>query len=106
MQLLDILQTDLTAALKARDSVKVSVLRALLSSIANAGAVPLSIGTDAVGVYAGDAARRSVETEEVKRLLEEELAERTGAASAYTDPVAIERMQREASLIEEYLTSL
>ena len=106
MQLLTTLQSDLTSALKARDSVKVSVIRSLLSSIANAEAVPLSTITNAVGVYAGDAARRSVETEEVKRLLEEEIAERIGAASAYTDSAAIERMQREAGLIREYVASL
>jgi len=86
--------------------VRVSVIRGLLSSIANAGAVPLSTATDAIGVYAGDAARRSIDTGEVKQLLEEEIAERTGAASAYTDPAAIERMQREAGLIREYLASL
>lgn len=106
MQLLTNLQSDLTVALKARDTVKVSVIRALLSSIANAEAVPLPNGSNAVGIYAGDAARRSVETEEVKRVLEAEIAERTGAASAYTDQVAIERMQREAGLIREYLASL
>ena len=106
MQWLVTLQSDLTSALKSRDSVKVSVIRTLLSSIANAGAVPLSATTDAVGVYAGDAARRSIEAAEVNRLLEEEIAERTGAASAYTDPAAIERMQREAGLIEEYRASL
>lgn len=106
MQLLSNLRSDLTEALKARDSVRVSVIRALLSSIVNAEAVPPPTGSGAVGVYAGDAARRSIETEEVKRLLEEEIAERTGAASAYTDPVAIERMQREARLIREYLVSL
>lgn len=106
MQLLTILQSDLTTALKSRDTVKVSVIRSLLSSIANASAVPLSAAADAVGLYAGDSPRRSIETEEVKRLLEEEIAERTGAASAYTDPAAIERMQREAGLIEEYLGAL
>lgn len=106
MQLLSTLQSDLTAALKSKDSVKVSVIRSLLSSIANASAVPLAATTDAVGLYAGDSARRSIESEEVKRLLEEEIAERTGAASAYTDPAAIERMQREAGLIEEYLATL
>lgn len=106
MQLLSTLQSDLMSALKARDSVKVSVIRSLLASIANAGAVPLPTGTDAVGVYAGDSPRRAIETEEVKRSLEEEIAERTGAATAYTDPIAIERMQREASLIREYLASL
>ena len=106
MQLLTTLQSDLTVALRASDSVKVSVIRSLLSSIANAGAVSPSNTTDAVGVYAGDSARRSIETEEVKRLLEEEITERTGAASAYTDPAAIERMQREAGLIREYLASL
>jgi hypothetical protein len=77
-----------------------------LSSIADAGAVPLSTTTDAVGVYGGDSARRSIETEEVKRLLEEEIAERNGAAGAYTDPGAIVRLQREARLIREYLASV
>lgn len=106
MQLLSTLQSDLTSALKARDTVKVSVIRSLLSSIANAGAVPLSNVADAVGVYAGDSARRPIETDELKQLLEAELAERTEAASAYTEAAAIERMQQEALLIQEYLRSL
>ncbi|CAN5810659.1 hypothetical protein BH23ACT4_BH23ACT4_02570 [soil metagenome] len=106
VQLLANLQSDLTLALKARDSVKVSVIRSFLSSIANAGAVPLSPPTDAVGVYAGDSVRRTVETEEVRRLLEAEMVERIEASSAYTDRAALERMQREAHLIEEYLSSL
>lgn len=86
--------------------MKLSVIRALLASIANAGAVPLSTRADAVGVYAGDSARRSIEPEDVRRLLEEEIRERTDAAIAYTDPDAIKRMQREAGLIEDYLASL
>lgn len=106
MQLLTTLRSDITSALKARDSVKVSVIRSLLASIANAEAVPHSPSTDAVGVYAGDAARRSIEVEDVRGLLEEEKAERTGAAGEYTDPAAIERMHREAALIEGYLSSL
>jgi uncharacterized protein YqeY len=106
VQLLTTLQSDLTEALKARETVKVSVIRSLLSSIANAGAVPMPTGIDAVGAYAGDAARRSVGTEEVKRVLEAEMAERTDAANTYTDSAAIERMQREAALIREYLVSL
>lgn len=88
------------------DSVKVSVIRSLLSAIGNAGAVPLASNTDAVGLYAGDSARRSIGDIEIKRLLEEEIAERKDAARAYTDPAAIERMQREAALIEEYLAAL
>lgn len=106
MQLLTTLQSDLISALKAEDSVKVSVIRSILSSIANAEAVPQPTGTGAVGVYAGDAVRRSVDTEEIKRLLEEEIDERTRAASAYTDPAAIERMKKEAGLIRDYLSSL
>jgi hypothetical protein len=86
--------------------VKVTVIRSLLSSIANAEAVPMPNGSDAVGIYAGDADRRSVATEEVKRVLEAEMAERTDAANTYTDSAAIERMQREAALIREYLASL
>ncbi len=105
MQLVTTLQSDLTAALKARDSVKVSVIRSLLSSIANAGAVPFSTATDAVGLYAGDSARRSIDVGDVRRLLEDELAERAGAASSYIDPAAIERVHREALLIREYLAS-
>jgi uncharacterized protein YqeY len=106
VQLLTNLQSDLTVALKARDTVKVTVIRSLLSSIGNAEAVPMPYGSNAVGIYAGDADRRSVETEVVKRVLEAEMAERTDADNTYTDSAAIERMQREAALIREYLVSL
>lgn len=94
------------SALKASDSAKVSVIRSLQASIANAEAVPLSPSTDAVGVYAGDAARRSIGVEDVRRLLEGEKAERTGAAGEYADRAAIERMHREIALIEGYLSLL
>ncbi len=106
MQLLTTLRSDLMSALKASDSAKVSVIRSLQASIANAEAVPLSPSTDAVGVYAGDAARRSIGVEDVRRLLEGEKAERTGAAGEYADRAAIERMHREIALIEGYLSLL
>lgn len=38
------LATDLTAAMKARDTIRVKTLRALLSTIDNAGAVPVETG--------------------------------------------------------------
>jgi hypothetical protein len=55
MQLISTLRSDLSTAMKARDSAKVKLIRSLLDAIDNASAVPAMDTVEAVGIYEGDA---------------------------------------------------
>ena len=62
----DLLKIDLTAAMKARDTLRVKTLRALLSTIDNAGAVPFELGRYEQKLGLGhDVPRREVTEQEV-----------------------------------------
>jgi uncharacterized protein YqeY len=86
MQLISTLRSDLSTAMKAQDSAKVKLIRSLLNAIDNASAVPAVDTVDAVGLYAGDAPRRSVEREQVRSILKEQIDERNTAAGLYSGP--------------------
>jgi uncharacterized protein YqeY len=85
------LRTALSAALKERDAVRVSVLRTTLAALDNAEAVPVpepagesrSPEVSPVGVGARDVARRDLSDEEVERLVRAEISERRHAAEVY-----------------------
>ena len=86
------LRGDLTAALKARDSVTVAALRSALTALDNAGAVeaPASWveGTEhvagaAAGVGSTDIARRALTENDVRAILRSQIEEHARAASRY-----------------------
>lgn len=88
----DQLRADLTAAMKARDTVRSSTLRMVMTSISNAE-------------VAGDAARE-LSDEEVVDLLSKEAKRRREAATAFDDGGRIESAEKEraeAAVIAEYL---
>lgn len=89
--------------MKAQDSAQVKLIRSLLNAIDNASAVPAVDTVDAVGIYAGDAPRRSVEREQVRSIPKDQIDERNPAAGLYNDPAAIQRMRQEVRMIEGYL---
>lgn len=103
MQLIYTLRSDLTTAMKAQDSAKVNLIRSLLHAIDNASAVPVVDTADAIGIYEGEAPRRSVERDQVRSILNDEIDERKTAAGLYNDSEALARMHHEVSLIENYL---
>lgn len=103
MQLISTLRSDLSTAMKARDSAKVKLIRSLLNAIDNASAVPAMDTVEAVGIYEGDGPRRSVEREQVRSILKDEIDERNTAAGLYNDLEAIARMRQEVRMIEGYL---
>lgn len=88
----DQLRTDLTAAIKARDALRSSTLRMVMTSISNAE-------------VAGDAARE-LSDEELLDLLTKEAKRRREAAAAYDEggrAESAEKERAEAAVIADYL---
>ena len=101
------LQTDLTAAMKARDSTRVAVLRATLAAIANAEAVA-SDGHVSLTAPAGstEVARRELSDSDVRLIVERERAELLGAADERERlgrPDDAEELRAQADALEAYL---
>ncbi len=109
------LRGDLTAALKARDSVTVAALRSALTALDNAGAVEVPAsrveGTEhiagaAAGVGSTDIARRMLSENDVRAILRSQIEEHSRAASEYArigrDDIA-ERLQSEAEVLAAYV---
>jgi uncharacterized protein len=109
------LRADLTAALKARDSVTVAALRSALTALDNAGAVeaPASpvegsehVAGAAAGVGSTDIARRVLTEDDVKAILRSQAEEHSRAAGEYgrigRDDLA-ERFRSEAEVLTAYL---
>ena len=100
-------------ALKARDMIAVSALRSALAAIDNASAVPAGpapaagaggphFAGSAVGLGAGEAARRLLSEAETAEIVRTEVAERQAAARAYEDrghADRADRLRREAAVL-------
>jgi uncharacterized protein len=74
------LQTDLRAAIKARQSLDVSVLRGLIAAIDNAGAVPLAAKSEPPQ---HEVERRHLDLDEVQVLLRREYEAHRAAAAEF-----------------------
>lgn len=109
------LRGDLTAALKARDSVTVAALRSALTALDNAGAVEVSAsrsgGTEHVagataGVGSTDVARRVLSERDAMAILRSQIEEHSHAANEYArigrDDIA-ERLRNEAGVLTAYV---
>ncbi|MEV0720823.1 hypothetical protein [Asanoa sp. NPDC050611] len=83
------LRRTLREALRSRDAVAAGALRAAISAIDNAEAVPARPGQfgrapmGAVGVGAAEAPRRSLDGEEILRIVRAEAADRLAAAAQF-----------------------
>ncbi|MGW4489070.1 GatB/YqeY domain-containing protein [Amycolatopsis sp. NPDC004368] len=111
------LRAGLKTALKNRDRVATTALRAALAAIDNAEAVPVdqplstASGTEhvvgaALGVGAAEAARRELSDADVRAIVENEVVERATAAAEYAGlgrAEAAERLQAEAEVLTSYL---
>lgn len=75
------LRSELTRAMKSRDSVRVSACRSAMTLLDNASAVPLdesrhragAVEQSAVGVGAADGARRELTEDQLRRLVADEI---------------------------------
>lgn len=103
----DRLKTDLTAAMKARDTVRVKTVRSLLSTIDNAGAIPVDPGPyePKVGL-SQDVPRREVSEGEIADRLRAERDDLLRAADEMRLHGQVERageLESRAGIVAEYL---
>jgi uncharacterized protein YqeY len=106
------LRDALPAAMKARDRVAVSALRATLAAIENAEAPAtatqhsLAIERSPVGAGAAEAARRVLTEEQVEQIVRAEMAEREAAARGYEEAGHDDRaaqLRTEIRLLDDHL---
>ncbi len=103
----------LTASMKARDRVAVAALRSALARVANAEAMPVetvpragAIEQARVGAGAADAPRRELTEDDVRGIVEAEVAEHDHAAQHFTDigrPDDAARVAAQADVLRELL---
>jgi uncharacterized protein YqeY len=111
------LREALAVAIKGRDRLSTSVLRATLGAIENAEAVPadvaaaggpgsLAIEWSPVGVGAAEVARRVLTEDDVHVIVRAELAEREQAADTYLGagrPEQAERLRAEIEVLAAFV---
>lgn len=102
-------RADLRAAMKARRSEEVKVLRALVSAIDQAEAPPVATGPYEVHDFksgSAEAARLDLDAAALNAVIEREFAEREQAAAEFARLGLVERadeMRAEAGVIARYL---
>ena len=77
------MQSDLKAAMSARDRTTVAVLRTTLAALSNAEAVSAEGSRAATGAFATDVDRLELGEDDVRRLLERERDELAASADEY-----------------------
>lgn len=108
------LRAALPAALKARDRIAVTALRATLAAIDNAEAVDRPIQVDQrlaieqtpIGVGAAEVERRALTADQVEHIVRTEVAEREAAARDYERAGRFDRAKRlrdEAGVLAAHL---
>ena len=105
------LRADLTAALRARDTVRVHAIRSALSAVANAEAPPAPGTNHSAEPEVGrlvEHERRRLTPQDVRRILQDEVDERDRAAAEYRtlgrdDDAA--RLAAEAEVLRAYLAA-
>jgi uncharacterized protein YqeY len=101
----DELQADLRTAMKGRALVDVSVLRALIAALDNAGAVPPPPRSEP---GPAEVARRRLSVGDVQAVLRREYEAREAAVGEFDRlglSVESERASREMAVVSKYLTS-
>jgi uncharacterized protein YqeY len=116
----ELIRSDLTAALKGRDRMRVAALRSLLSAIANAESVPPEppanqgaqptgsehVAGSSVGLWSGESARRQLTEGDLVDIVGREVSERTEAADqmdAAGEAGRAARLREEAAVLSSYL---
>jgi uncharacterized protein YqeY len=105
------LRSDLTAALRARDQVRVHAIRSALAAIANAEAPAAPHSDSSAEPEVGrlvEHERRQLSAEEVLAVLQAEIDERELAAAEYRSLDRVDeadRMVAEAEVVRAYLSA-
>lgn len=102
------LKSDLTEAMKVRDTVRVKTLRSLLSTIDNAGAIPIDPGPyePKLGL-SQDVPRREVTEDEIIHRFRVEWSDLLQAADEMRQHGQVERadeLEVRAAIVAEYLS--
>jgi uncharacterized protein YqeY len=112
VELREQLRKALPAAMKARDRVAVGVLRSTLAAIENAEAIvpaeakSLAIEHSPLGVGAAEADRRVLSSDDVERIVRDEMAARENAAADYDrvgHPDRAAQLRDEAHFLADFL---
>jgi len=101
----ELMQDELTAAIKAGDDPRVDVLRTTLAAIANAEAVDLSGPTTPVGLL-GDVERRRLSDDDIRAIIAAERDELAGTAEHLLRLGRADRareLDERATILAEYL---
>lgn len=103
------ISSDLTAAMRARDTDTVRTLRSLLAAIGNAGATKLSSDMPEVslGAFSSDEQRLHLEPADIDRIVEAEISERREALTLYQNagrPDIASQMEHEIRVLSRYQT--
>jgi uncharacterized protein YqeY len=107
MELVAVLRADLSAAMKARDTMTVRVLRTVLSAIANAEAVPVAASRyePSVGVGSTELPRQELSAEQVDSIVVNEIDERRHLAEdlrARGRHEEAQLLESEIAIVERY----
>ncbi len=105
------LRADLQAALRARDTLTVAVLRTTIAAIDNAQAVPLAqpdarYRVRAFGEAGVEVERRQLSASDIEALLADEVAQRIATATDLAQrgqAAAAVRLRDEAAIVRRYL---
>lgn len=112
------LSNDLRSAVRAHDVIRVAALRCAMAALDNATAVPETtndqgpaasseyVAGTAVGLGATEVERRDVSDTEVRRLLQEQIDERSSAADEYVTlgrHDRADRLRAEGEVLRQYL---
>jgi uncharacterized protein YqeY len=92
------MQADLKTAMSARDRNAVAVLRTTLAAISNAEAVDAAGSRPAVGAFANEVDRRSLDDAGIRAIVERERAELLVSAAEYD---AVDQTADAATLREQ-----
>ena len=102
------MQSDLKAAMSARDRTTVAVLRTTLAALSNAEAVSAAGSRPALGTFANEVDRRELDDTDVRRIVEGERAELVASANEYDDvgqPDEATALRDQADVLARYLAA-
>lgn len=104
------MQQDLSAAIRARDVVRVKALRSALAALSNAEAVDVSrVPCDTAptrGVRMGDVVRRHLSDADVRLIVVDQIDELRADAAHYRElghPGVADGLEAQAAVLEAYL---
>lgn len=100
------MEQDLSAAIRARDVVRVKALRAALSAVANAEAVDAATVACGPGATPTEVSRRYLSETDIRLIIIDEIGELRRSAAEYRalrQPAVADGLDAQADVLESYL---